>query len=182
MAFKLGYVGSKGTSLVRLRDANQPDVNGNRPNSRNYGFMDEFATISSSTYHACRLRCAPGTWHGLSGFTGYTLSKSLDDASDGIDFNFRTVALPQNSNNLPAEHGPSNFDTRQRFTAAFTYQIPGWHGPGRLARRMATQYHFHRAERTSGAHRQLRTIPAADASTSFPARPTSISGPISCRV
>ena len=132
VAFQLGYVGSKGSKLVRLRDANQPDVNGNRPNA-SYGFMDEFATISASTYHALQATLRSRDWHGLSGFTGYTWSKSLDDASDGIDFNFATVALPQDSNNLRAEHGPSNFDTRHRFTAAFSYSLPKLFGPKRLS-------------------------------------------------
>ena len=131
MALQVGYVGSKGTKLVRLRDANQPDANGDRPNA-NYGFMDEFATISASTYNAFQATLRSRNWHGLSGFAGYTLSKSLDDASDGIDFNFATVALPQDSNNLAAEHGPSNFDTRHRFTAAFTYQVPQMGGSKRL--------------------------------------------------
>jgi hypothetical protein len=132
VALQLGYVGSKGTKLVRLRDANQPDIFGDRPNP-NYGFMDEFATISASSYSAFQATLRTRNWHGLSGFTGYTLSKSLDDASDGIDFNFATVALPQDSNNLAAEHGPSNFDTRHRFTAAFTYDVPRLAGPSRLA-------------------------------------------------
>jgi hypothetical protein len=132
VALQLGYVGSKGTKLVRLRDANQPDVNGNRPNT-NYGFMDEFATISASTYHAFQGTLRTRNWRGLSGFAGYTFSKSLDDASDGIDFNFATVAIPQDSNNLAAEHGPSNFDTRHRFTAAFSYQLPRFGGSKRLA-------------------------------------------------
>jgi len=132
VALQVGYVGSKGTKLVRLLDANQPDVNGNRPNA-NYGFMDEFATVSASTYNALQATLRVQGAHGLSGFAGYTFSKSLDDASDGIDYNFSTVALPQNSYDLAAEHGPSNFDTRHRFTAAFTYQIPRFGGPERLA-------------------------------------------------
>jgi hypothetical protein len=133
VAFQLGYVGSKGTKLVRLRDANQAFVDGSRPNP-NYGFMDEFATISGSTYHALQTTFRIQNWHGLAGFAGYTWSKSLDDASDGIDFNFATVAIPQDSNNLRAEHGPSNFDTRHRFTAAFTYQIAHLVGPDLFSR------------------------------------------------
>jgi hypothetical protein len=132
MALQLGYIGSKGTKLVRLRDANQPDIFGDRPNP-NYGFMDEFGTISASSYNAFQATLRSRNWHGLSGFAGYTLSKSLDDASDGIDFNFATVAIPQDSNNLAAERGPSNFDTRQRFTAAFTYLLPRFGGPKRLS-------------------------------------------------
>jgi len=132
VALQLGYVGNKGTRLVRLLDANQPDINGNRPN-QNYGFMDEFATVSSSIYHALQATLRVQGSHGLSGFAGYTFSKSIDDASDGIDFNFSTAALPQDSHNLAAERGPSNFDTRHRFTAAFAYQLPPFSGPKRLA-------------------------------------------------
>jgi len=132
VALQLGYVGSKGTKLVRLLDANQPDINGIRPDA-NYGFMDEFATVSASNYNALQATLRVQGSHGLSGFAGYTFSKSLDDASDGIDYNSATVALPQNSNDLKAEHGPSNFDNRHRFTAAFTYDIPRFAGPKRLA-------------------------------------------------
>jgi carboxypeptidase family protein len=134
LAFQLGYIGSKGTKLVRLRDANQPDVNGTRNNFPQYGFVDQFATISASTYHALQATLRTREWHGLSGFAGYTFSKSLDDASDGIDFNFATVAIPQDSNNLAAERGPSNFDTRHRFTAAFTYEVARLFGPEKLSR------------------------------------------------
>jgi hypothetical protein len=132
VALELGYVGTKGTKLVRLRDANQPNVYGVRPNS-NYTFMDEFATISHSNYDALQATLRVQGSHGLSGFAGYTFSKSLDDASDGIDYNSSTVALPQNSNDLKAEYGPSNFDARHRFTTALTYQVPELFGPKRLA-------------------------------------------------
>jgi hypothetical protein len=111
---------------------NQADVTGNRPNP-NYGAIDSLSTVSASTYHALQTTLRTRSWRGLSGFAGYTWSKSLDDASDGIDFNFATVAFPQNSLDLHAEHGPSNFDTRHRFTAAFSYQLPRLVGPKRLA-------------------------------------------------
>ncbi|HET9408059.1 MAG TPA: TonB-dependent receptor [Candidatus Sulfotelmatobacter sp.] len=133
VGLQLGYIGSKGTKLVRLRDENQPDVNGNRTIFPQYGPVDEFATISASVYHALQATLRTRSWHGLSGFTGYTFSKSLDDASDGIDFNFATVAFPQNSFDLAAEHGPSNFDTRHRFTGAFSYAIPQFGGFKRLS-------------------------------------------------
>jgi outer membrane receptor protein involved in Fe transport len=133
LALQVGYVASKGTRLARLLDANQPDVNGDRVVFPQYGAVDEFATISASTYNALQATLRTKNWNGLSGFVGYTWSKSLDDASDAIDFNFSTVAFPQDSTNLAAEHGPSNFDTRHRFTAALTYQLPKLFGPRRLA-------------------------------------------------
>jgi len=133
VAVQLGYIGSKGTKLVRLRDANQPDVNGNRNNFPQYGPVDEFSTISFSNYNALQATLRTRNWHGLSGFTGYTWSKSLDDASDGIDFNFSTVAFPQDSNHPAADRGASNFDTRNRFTAALTYRLPEFSGHKLLA-------------------------------------------------
>ena len=57
-------------------------------------------------------------WHGVTNLTQYTWGKSLDDASDGIDFNFASAALPQDSLNLRAEKGPSTYDTRGRFSTA----------------------------------------------------------------
>jgi len=131
-ALQLGYVGSKGSHLVRLLDINQPDYLGNRPNP-NFGAMDSLSPVSASSYHALQATLRSRDWHGVSGFAGYTFSKSLDDASDGIDFNFATVAFPQNGFDLAADRGPSNFDTRHRFTAAFTYQLPRLAGPPRLS-------------------------------------------------
>ncbi|HUM06019.1 MAG TPA: TonB-dependent receptor [Terriglobales bacterium] len=128
-AIEFGYVGSKGTRLVRLLDANQPDADFNFPNP-NFATMDELATISGSTYHALQAIFRMNEWKGFSGFTSYTWSKSLDDASDGIDFT-AGAAFPQDSTNLRAEHGPSTFDTRHRFTTAINYRVPIW-GPKHL--------------------------------------------------
>ena len=126
-SLELAYVGSKGTHLARLYDANQPDVYGNRPNP-NYGFMDYLAPIAWSNYNSLQASFRLQNAHGFSGFGSYVWSKSLDTASDGIDFNFATAALPQNSYNLAGEYGPSTFDTRQRFTAAVNYTVPNPHG------------------------------------------------------
>ena len=134
-ALELGYVGSKGTRLVRLFDQNQsvpdPDNPGDfiLPNT-NFGNMHTLATVSGSTYHALQAIFRMKQWAGFSGFTSDTWSKSLDDASDGIDFT-SGAAFPQDSTNLRAEHGPSTFDTRHRFTAAINYRVPTW-GPKRL--------------------------------------------------
>lgn len=162
LALQVGYVGSKGTKLARLRDANQPDVDGNRVTFPQYGFVDEFATISGSTYHALQATFRTQAWYGLSGFAGYTWSKSLDDASDAIDFNFATVAFPQDSNNLAAEHGPSNFDTRHRFTAAFNYQVPKLPGSKRLGEGWALNTII-----TAQSGRPVPIVSASDTSAFF---------------
>ena len=116
-AVEAGYVGSKGTKLVRLYDLNQNGIN------PNYSTIDVLSTGTASTYHAGQFTARLQSWHRLSGFSSYTWSKSLDGASDGIDFNFAGAAFPQDSTNLSAEKGPSTFDTRHRWTTAINYQV-----------------------------------------------------------
>jgi Carboxypeptidase regulatory-like domain/TonB-dependent Receptor Plug Domain len=129
-SFEIGYVGSKGTKLVRLTDLNEPDADGNYPNP-NYYFIDTLAPISSSTYNALQSTLRMQNNHRVSGFATYTFSKSLDDASDGIDF-APGAAFPQDPSNLKAEHGPSTFDTRHRFTAAINYAVRPFHALGKF--------------------------------------------------
>jgi hypothetical protein len=127
-SFEIGYVGSKGTKLVRLTDLNEPDANDVRPNP---GFqnMNLLTPSSSSTYHALQTTVRIQNEHGVSGFASYNWSKVLDDASDGIDF-VPGVAFPQDPGNLAAERGPATFDTKHRFTAAVNYDLPPWKGLG----------------------------------------------------
>ena len=122
-ATELRYVGSKGTDLVRLTDLNEPNSQGNRTINTTYAAMDELTPSSSSIYHALDAIARFQNAHGISGIVGYVWSKSIDDASDGIDF-VPGAAFPQDPSNLKAERGPSTFDTRQRFTAALNYALP----------------------------------------------------------
>ena len=119
-AIEIGYLGSKGTRLTRLFDANQ---DGENPA---FAQVATFATISDSTYNALQVQARFSNWHRFSGFSAYVFSKSLDGASDGIDFNGSTAAFPQDSDNLKAEKGPSTFDARHRWTTAVNYSVPVW--------------------------------------------------------
>jgi outer membrane receptor protein involved in Fe transport len=124
-AFEIGYVGSKGTRLSRLYDANQGrDFNINDPAYPQYAAVDVFSGSANSTYHGLQTTVRMQNLHGFSGFSTYTYSKSLDGASDGINFNFANAAFPQDSTNLAAEKGPSTFDTRHRWTTAVNYIVP----------------------------------------------------------
>jgi hypothetical protein len=137
-SLEVGYVGSKGTHLARVYDVNQSAANPDPynipyvfPNS-NYLAMDTLATNSGSLYHALQATVKARSWKGLTGFANYTWGKSLDDASDAIEFT-PGATLPQDSYNLRAERGSSTFDTRQRFTAAANYAIHSLgFGPERL--------------------------------------------------
>jgi hypothetical protein len=125
---EVGYVGSKGTKLIRLTDLNEPDGDGNAPNP-NFGTVDELLPGASSIYHALQTIVRIQNTHGVSGFAGYTFAKAIDDASDGIDF-APGVAFPQDPGNLNAERGPSSFDTKHRFTVAINYDLPAWKPAG----------------------------------------------------
>jgi hypothetical protein len=125
MAFEVGYVGTKGTRLTRLYDANQGrDLNINNPAYTQWAAVDVFSDSANSTYHGLQTTVRLQQFHGFSGFSTYTFSKSLDGASDGINFNFANAAFPQDSTNLKAEKGPSTFDTRHRWTTAINYAVP----------------------------------------------------------
>ena len=84
-SFEARYVGSKGTHLVRLTDLNEPNADSVRPNP-NYSAMDELTPSSSSSYNALQAIGRVQNVHHISGFAAYVWSKSIDDASDGIDF------------------------------------------------------------------------------------------------
>ena len=127
---EIGYVGSKGTKLVRLTDLNEPDANDTTPNP-NFGAIDQLTPSASSIYHALQTIFRIQGTHGVSGFASYTYAKAIDDASDGIDF-APGVAFPQDPGNLNAERGPSSFDTKHRFTAAINYDVPIWRAAGRF--------------------------------------------------
>ena len=127
LAAEIGYVGSKGTRLTRLYDANQNRATGSTSSYPEWAAVDVFSGSANSTYHALQATVRLQQFHGFSGFSTYTWSKSLDGASDGINFNFANAAFPQDSTNLAAEKGPSTFDTRHRWTAAINYVVPEAH-------------------------------------------------------
>jgi hypothetical protein len=86
--------------------------------------VDVFSGGANSTYNGLQTTVRLQQFRGFSGFSTYTWSKSLDGASDGINFNFANAAFPQDSTNLRAEKGPSTFDTRHRWTTAINYSVP----------------------------------------------------------
>jgi hypothetical protein len=127
---EVAYVGSKGTKLLTARDINQPQPSAlppglpvvPRPNPR-FDDINLLESRGSSNYHALQARFQQRLSKGLSGLISYTWSKSIDDAS-----NFFSSAgdpnFPQNSYNVRAERGRSNFDARHRLSASYSYLFP----------------------------------------------------------
>jgi hypothetical protein len=119
------YVGTKGTHLQVLLDRNQiPTPQATFDQSlRPYPQYGPFASIENrgnSTYHAFQIKAEKRASHGLYFLSAYTFSKSIDDQPE-ICCN---APWPQDSYNLKAEKGVSDFDNRQRWVNSFDYALP----------------------------------------------------------
>lgn len=127
------YLGNKGTHLATNVDLNPaaPGPGPRQPRSLfpNFGQVNDVGrAIGKSTYHALMLRAEKRLSHGLAFVAVYTLSKSIDTQSNPL-INDTGSLLPQDSRNLEAEKGLSNFDARHRFVLSYTYELPL--GPGK---------------------------------------------------
>ena len=126
MSLQVAYVGSRGVHLQQVLNQNQPAVvNGVYQSTRpfpNFSSITEFASNGFSTYNALWVTWNKQASHGLQFSASYTFSKSLDEAS--LDIPNAPFAFPQNSYNLRADYGPSDFDARHRFVFSGFYQLP----------------------------------------------------------
>jgi hypothetical protein len=132
MVLQVGYVGSHGTKLFRVRDINQatPGPASTRQSRRpfnaqfpQYSFIDYLETSANSNYNALQTTLKQRLSRGLNLYLAYTWSKSIDDASNGIYGGTRGVSFPQDSFNLRAERAVSGYDLRHRFSANLTYDL-----------------------------------------------------------
>ena len=123
---ELSYVGSKGTKLRTARDINQPRPSPLPENPRpvpTFADINLLESRANSSYHSLQVRFQQHFASGFSALSSYTWGKSIDTAS-----NFFSSAgdpnFPQDSFNVGAERGRSNFDGSHRFSLAFSYDLP----------------------------------------------------------
>jgi len=123
---EVAYVGSKGTRLFDSRDINQPLPSNAPQYQRPNPAFEDVSIIESqanSIYHSLQMRLEQRLSHGLSALASYTYGKSIDNSS-GIFSSAGDPNFPQNSRNLAAERGRSNFDIRHRFSLSYGYDLP----------------------------------------------------------
>jgi hypothetical protein len=129
---QVGYVGSKGNKLYRVRDINQAtagtvaDEQSRRPFANIYpqfAGIYELEASANSRYNAMQTILRRRLAKNLSVYGSYVWSHSIDDASNGICSCTAGVSLPQNSFDTRAEKAVSSFDQRHRFTANFVYDV-----------------------------------------------------------
>ncbi len=119
------------TTLVRnislLRNLNQP-LNGNGPRPYPaFGDIEWRENKGSSTYNGLDLSIEKRFTDGYSFRLAYTLSKSTDEAPEHLSSG--GSGGQQDTNNLAAWRGPSDFDTRHRIVGTFVAELP--FGPGK---------------------------------------------------
>lgn len=103
-AFTLSYVGSHGSRLLEENEVNVALFN---PNFSHVYFFQNGLT---SDYNALQAQFQRRLSHGLQALASYTWSHSFDYGS----YNFA----------FPYERADSDFDLRNSFTAALTYEMP----------------------------------------------------------
>ncbi|MGH9344455.1 MAG: hypothetical protein ACRD19_11925, partial [Terriglobia bacterium] len=137
--FEAGYTGSLDRNLYGMRDANQPIPYGYIANGSftplaarspypNYGFIQLVADAGIGNYNAFSFKVTRRFSSGFNLVSSYTYSKAMDDTS-GIRTQ-QSLLFPQNSLCLPCDYALSDFDVRNRVTAAVVYDLPV--GQGKL--------------------------------------------------
>jgi Carboxypeptidase regulatory-like domain len=119
---QVGYVGSQGRKLTVTENINQ---NGSFDvQYPNVGSINQFNSAVTSNYNSLQSVLRIRSWRGFTSQFAYTWAHAMDEATE-----FRGV-IPLRGFNLNQEYGNSDFDTRNNFTAFWTYEIPGSsHGP-----------------------------------------------------
>jgi hypothetical protein len=112
-SISVSYIGSAGRRLIQSAFAISPNPS--------FVYVNLVTNGARSNYNALQLQFQRRLSHGLQALASYTWAHSIDTASAGSVFVGSNQLLPGNAN---ANRGPSNFDIRNAFSAAITYEIP----------------------------------------------------------
>lgn len=161
----IGYIGSKGTRLPRLVEANpaiyQPGATlANSGRRRIYsgctltsgtcklGTAGLVEGNANSTFHSAQVSLTRRGTQDLSYTLAYTFSKDLDYSSSlhmsgpAPWLVLGELDIAQNNQMLSTEHGRSLFDSRHRFAGSMTYAAPFAHNFTGLSRTLLDGWQF----------------------------------------
>jgi len=121
-----GYLGARGNHLPREVEENpfEPAL-GHRYNPNLPSPLLEGLTDAQSFYDSFQLSISKNNAHNLSWQAFYTLSHSIDDASDNVSIEaVNEPPTTQNPFNRKGDRGRSGFDIRHNFVAHVVYELP----------------------------------------------------------
>lgn len=113
-ALSVSYIGAAGRQLIQSAFVSSPNAR--------FGSVQLVTNAATSYYNALQFQFQRRLSHGLQALASYTWSHSIDTASAGSTYNFSNELLPGVNPN--SNRGPSDFDIRNAFSAALTYDIP----------------------------------------------------------
>lgn len=121
----VAYVGARGRDLQVFRDTNQGPPGGGEPFvlDPNFGPAQIAFAQGRSDYHSVQVRLERRFVNGLSVLSAYTWSRSRDNAS-ALFGSHASSGAPQNSFDLDAEYGPSDFDAPNRWVLSYVWELP----------------------------------------------------------
>jgi hypothetical protein len=109
-SFTLSYIGASDRRLLSSESVSNPNPN--------YAAATLVANTGTSNYNAMQAQFRRALSSGLQALVSYTWSHSIDNGSYGAYANGSFA-------DSTANRGSSDFDIRQIFSAALTYQVPG---------------------------------------------------------
>ncbi len=143
MAFTLGFLGSRGLKLPNEINPNQAGPQDGptgpvptRPITRtycitypsnncySYSNISFYQSGGASNYDALTLKVQKNYSAGFSMLLAYTWAKSLDDTPGYASTSQSSALLPQNSFDIAAQRGISDFNVAQRFVLSPVYELP----------------------------------------------------------
>jgi hypothetical protein len=124
MVFEVSYVGNKGTRLAKTVDINQafpvPGLTQSPVQPRRpwpgFGAVPQLQSSGNSIYHGLLSRFERRFSGGLSFLSAYTFGHAIDDSTGGN--------VTQDSRNLRADRGNSDFDARHRLAISHVFELP----------------------------------------------------------
>lgn len=115
------FISNTGRNIAVLRNLNQP-LNGNGPRPYpGFAHIQWRDPVGHSQYYGVDLAAEKRFGAGLSYRAAYTIAESKDDAPEHLA---ATSGRPQNTNDIDAWYGPSDFDVRHRFVGNFVAELP----------------------------------------------------------
>jgi hypothetical protein len=122
------YVGTKGTHLSTLRNLNQQTFDTNRVGTGlipypALGPIEFRDSAGNSNYHGMEATLEKRFSAGVSFRAAYTWSKAIDEGMEHL-ISGGTGSFTQNAHDRHERRGPSDVDFRQRFGAAYIYELP----------------------------------------------------------
>jgi hypothetical protein len=122
------YVGSKTNKLKRQRRLNQPQLINGVVGPRPYPAFGRLRTsewTGNSNFHSLQARVEKRFADGLTFISSYTWGKSIDNTGGQ---GRGSSSTPQDSYNLAAERGLSDFDVRHVYRFSWVAELPFGHG------------------------------------------------------